>query len=327
MIQVFEWWRHQANYVATEQDYTGFISICGHARMPEEAQKLFNEMIRLDLRPTVATYSCLLQGCAEVGDFDRANEILAEMKEVGVKPNTITYTGLLYAYGKQGYYGEMAKIFNSMKTYEASQPHCAPTTVTYSALIQCFAKGGLFTRMEKALKEMLSKNLDPDAAAVNAMIQAYAEAGLVKDMERAYSLVRPYKVKVWVETVRAVALAYIHRSYFYQLGTFARYHNRRRVTLDKLIENLLLLSHAANFSMRGLADEYVRLKDTGFEGDITSFNIRALAFSKMQVCLLCPFFHRRDSSSRRPLLSLSVNSSCFFWKETIRLFIKFCLGF
>ncbi|CAM6105230.1 unnamed protein product [Calypogeia fissa] len=282
-LLVFEWWKRQEGYVARERDFIGFISICGHAGMPEEAQKLFNEMIRLGLSPTVATYSSLLQGFAEVGDFDRAKEILMEMRRVGLKPNSITYTGLLYAYGKQGHYSEMAKIFNSMKTYESSQLDCAPTSVTYSALLQCFAKGGLFARMENALKEMISRNYDPDGAAINAMIQGYAQVGLLKDMERAYSMVRPYKVMVRVDTIRAVALAYIRKSYFYQLGTFARYHNRRRVSVDKLIENLLLLSHAANFSMRGLAEEYVRLKETGFEGDITSFNIRALAFSKMQM--------------------------------------------
>jgi pentatricopeptide repeat protein len=310
LIQVFEWRRRQADYFPTKEDFIYFISICSHAQMPQEAQKLFDQMTSSGFEPTVATYSSLLQGFAEVGDFVKVNDILVEMRKDGLEPNAITYTGLLYAYGKQGHYSEMANVFNNMKTYAASQSDCAPTSVTYSALLQCFAKGGLFARMEKALKEMTAKGLHPDGLAVNSMILGYAEAGLVKDMERAYSLVRPYKVKVRPETIRAVALAYIRKSYFYQLGTFARYHTRRRVSLDKLIENLLLLSHAANFSMRRLAEEYVRLKETGFEGNITSFNIRALAFSKMQVSF-CFESQKKNVISKAELVIPFVNCTSY----------------
>ncbi|BBN00143.1 protein MpPPR_6 [Marchantia polymorpha subsp. ruderalis] len=283
VLLVFEWWKRQDNYTPRELHYARFIRMCGHAKLVDRAQKLFDEMVSVGIEPTVGTYSCLLQGYAEAGLFHEAKQILEAMLEAGLKPNAVTYTGLLHAYGKHGLYNEMAKVFNDMKTYQATQPDCAPTAVTYSVVVQCYGKGGLFARMEKAFKEMIAKGFAPDAVSVNTLVQAYAESGLLKEMERAYSLIKLYRVGIKVETVRAVALAYIRKSYFYQLGSFVRHVKRNRTNMGNLLENLLLLSQAANFSMRGLAREYILLKDAGFRGDITSFNIRALAFSKMKM--------------------------------------------
>ncbi|KAL3684815.1 hypothetical protein R1sor_002837 [Riccia sorocarpa] len=283
ILLVFEWWKQQANYTPRELHYVRFMRMCGYAHMVDECKELFDEMVSVGIQPTVGTYSCLLQCYAEAGLFDKAEETLDIMIEAGLKPNAVTYTGLLHAYGKHGRYNEMAKVFNDMKTYQTSQPDCAPTAVTYSVVVQCYAKGGLFRRMERVFQEMISKNISPDSLSVNASVQAYAEAGLLKEMERAYSLVKFYRVAIKLETVRAVALAYIRKSYFYQLGNFVRHVKRHRVNMGNLLENLLLLSHAANFQMRGLAREYIILKESGFAGDITSFNIRALAFSQAKM--------------------------------------------
>ncbi|KAL2653065.1 hypothetical protein R1flu_021193 [Riccia fluitans] len=283
VLLVFEWWKQQANYTPRELHYVRFMRMCGYAHLVDRCKELFDEMVSVGIQPTVGTYTCLLQCYAEAGLFDKAEETLDLMLEAGLKPNAVTYTGLLHAYGKHGRYNEMAKVFNDMKTYQTSQPDCAPTAVTYSVVVQCYARGGLFRRMERVFQEMVSKNLSPDALSVNASVQAYAEAGLLKEMERTYSLIKMYRVGIKLETVRAVASAYIRKSYFYQLGNFVRHVKRNRLNMGNLLENLLLLSHAANFQMRGLAREYIILKESGFDGDITSFNIRALAFSQAKM--------------------------------------------
>jgi pentatricopeptide repeat protein len=62
--------------------------------MPTEARALFVQICDLGLRPSVATYTCLLQSYAERGQFEEAELILRDMVLSGdAKPNTITYTG------------------------------------------------------------------------------------------------------------------------------------------------------------------------------------------------------------------------------------------
>lgn len=62
--------------------------------MPTEARTLFIEMCELGLRPSVVTYTYLLQGYAERGEFEEAEQILRDMILSGdAKPNTTTYAG------------------------------------------------------------------------------------------------------------------------------------------------------------------------------------------------------------------------------------------
>lgn len=94
---MFEWWKLREGYRARELHYTKFMRMLGSAHMPKEAQHLFDEMCGLGIRPSVATYTCLLQCYAECGYFQRAEEVLKEMVLSGdAKPNTVTYTGPLH---------------------------------------------------------------------------------------------------------------------------------------------------------------------------------------------------------------------------------------
>lgn len=93
-IQVFKWWKQQDGYRRCELHYTKFIRMLGQAQMPTEARALFIEMCELGLRPSVVTYTCLLQSYAERGQFEEAELILRDMiLSEDAKPNTVTYTG------------------------------------------------------------------------------------------------------------------------------------------------------------------------------------------------------------------------------------------
>jgi pentatricopeptide repeat protein len=92
--QMFEWWKQQDGYGPCELHYTKFIRMLGQAHMPVEARALFVEMCGLGLRPSVVTYTCLLQSYAERGQFEEAELLLKDMILSGdAKPNAVTYTG------------------------------------------------------------------------------------------------------------------------------------------------------------------------------------------------------------------------------------------
>uniref|UniRef100_A0A0A0LMJ8 Pentatricopeptide repeat-containing protein n=2 Tax=Cucumis sativus TaxID=3659 RepID=A0A0A0LMJ8_CUCSA len=80
-----------------------------------------------------------------------------------------------------------------------------------------------------------------------------------------------------------MAFAYIRKRKFYRLGEFLRDVGLGRKNVGNLLWNLLLLSYAANFKMKSLQREFLQMVDAGFNPDLTTFNIRALAFSRMDL--------------------------------------------
>eukprot|EP00249_Psilotum_nudum_P022097 c28370_g1_i1 orf=294-1385(-) len=250
----------------------------GKAQRPDIAQFYFDEMKAVGILPSVATWSALLQGYAECGIFDKAEKILKHMVVIGTKPNTVTYSGLIHAYGKWGHYDDMARIFNNMKTVG-----CLPDIRTYSSLIQAYARGGLFRRMESSWREMLSRGWKPDSASINSIIQAYASSGTVREIQQSCTLLQNYRIFANKESIRAIAMAYIRHSKFYQLRQFVKDIGLNRKDVGNLLWNLLLLSYAANFQMRNLQREFQVMVDSGFYPDLTTFNIRAIGFSRLQM--------------------------------------------
>ncbi|KAJ6673112.1 hypothetical protein OIU85_012144 [Salix viminalis] len=116
----------------------------------------------------------------------------------------------------------------------------------YSLAISCFGKGGQLELMEDTLKKMVSKGFWVDSATGNAFVVYYSLHGSLAEMEAAYDRLK-------------------------------------RKNLGNLIWNLLLLSYSANFKMKTLQREFLKMMEAGFHPDLTTFNIRALAFSRMSL--------------------------------------------
>lgn len=277
-LQAFDWWKAQEKYRPREQHYTTFIRMLGIAKRPDISQQLFDEMKALGLQPGLVTYAALLQSYAESGFFDRAQELLRHMFESSIRPNAATYNGLIHAYGKQGHYDDMNRIFNNMKRWG-----CPPDFQTYSCMIVAYAKAGLFRRMERMWREMDFNGWKPDYATINAIIQGYAAHGLVKQMHGSYLYVKDYRVLVSRSTIIAMATVYIRSSKFHQLRLFLKDIGLKRNNVGNLLWNLLLLSFAANFQMKNLQRGFQEMEVAGFSYDITTFNIRSLGFSRMQM--------------------------------------------
>lgn len=84
----------------------------GQARMPTEARALFIEMCGVGIRPSVVTYTCLLQSYAERGQFEEAELILEDMILSGdAKPNAVTYTGGSIFRSVSGLYWKLLIVF------------------------------------------------------------------------------------------------------------------------------------------------------------------------------------------------------------------------
>jgi len=76
-----------------------------------------------------------------------------------------------------------------------------------------------------------------------------------------------------------------------------------------LLWNLYLLSFAANFKMKSLQRAFLEMKTAGFRPDLTTFNIRAAAFSKM--CMFWDLHLSADHMRRDGVAPDLVTHGCF----------------
>lgn len=171
----------------------------------------------------------------------------------------------------------MWRTFNTMRTVGIPPDEC-----TYRTLVKAYARGGLFNRMHKTVREMTSNDIYPDSATMNAVVLSYAEAGLVEEMEKYYQIMREYGFNGHYPTIKAMVTTYARKSLFFQLGQFVKSVGMKRQTMGNFLWNSLLLSYAANFAMNHLEEQFENMKHAGFTPDITTYNIMALAYGRMQ---------------------------------------------
>ena len=61
-------------------------SVCQKSSDSERAWALLDQMRRLQITPTISTYSALIAACVQAKDVYRAHSILEEMKTDGLQP-------------------------------------------------------------------------------------------------------------------------------------------------------------------------------------------------------------------------------------------------
>ncbi|WVY92336.1 hypothetical protein V8G54_031424 [Vigna mungo] len=135
--------------------------------------------------------------------------------------------------------------------------------------------------MEDMAKEMASRGVHISSKTANAFVLYYSIFGSLKDMENAYGRLKKSRFTIEREVIRAMASAYTRDRQFFEMGEFLRDVGLGRKDVGNLLWNLMLLSYAANFKMKSLQKEFLQMVESGFRPDITTFNIRALAFSRM----------------------------------------------
>ncbi|KAL1195392.1 Pentatricopeptide repeat-containing protein [Cardamine amara subsp. amara] len=257
-------------------DYAPLIQTLSKRRLPDIAHEIFIQTKSNNLLPNYRTLSALLLCFAENGFVLQASIILNEMLNSSFIPDLFVISKLISAYEKVGCFDEIAKI-----TKEIGARHCKLVPVVYSLAVSCFGKNGQLKLMENTLEELDSKGMLLDSSTVKAIVRYYSVFGSLEKMEQAYGRVKKFGIVIDEEEIRAVLIAYLKQRKFYRMREFLSDVGLCRRNLGNLLWNSVLLSYAADFKMKSLQREFIRLLDTGFSPDVTSFNIRALAFSRM----------------------------------------------
>ncbi|KAA8522677.1 hypothetical protein F0562_009161 [Nyssa sinensis] len=254
------------------------IRILSRKKLPRVAQELLLEMKSEGYLLDNSTLSAMMLCYAENSFYAEAEAIWDEILNHSLVPDIQIVSELIDAYGRLEHFDKVTRILNQVSSRDFNL-----LPEIYALAISCFGKRGKLEMMENTLKEMVSRGFSVDSATGNAFIIYYSVFGSLTQMEAAYGRLKRSRILIEREGIRAMSFAYMKEKKFYNLGEFLRDVGLGRRNVGNLLWNLLLLSYAANFKMKSLQREFLRMVEAGFHPDLTTFNIRALAFSRMSL--------------------------------------------
>ncbi|KAK8660189.1 hypothetical protein V6N13_051123 [Hibiscus sabdariffa] len=274
-------WKREGRILRKDKlvDCASLVQTLARKRMPHVAHQLLLELNSQGLTPDSDTLSALLLCYADNGLFPQAQAIWEEMLNTSsFMPAIPLISKFMDAYGKMGHFHLVQKILDQIILHRFNL-----LPQVYPVAISCFGKHGQLDLMENTLKEMVLKGFPIDSATGNAFIRHYSIFGSLTKLEAAYARLKRSRHLIDEEGIRAMSFAYIKERKLYKLGEFLDGVGLGRTDLGNLLWNLLLLSYAANFKMKTLQRQFLKMLDSGFLPDLTTFNIRALAFSRMSM--------------------------------------------
>lgn len=242
---------------------------------------------------------------AEAGDFARAQSIWAQLLHGSTAPCLASAAPRLFpAYARLRRFDEILLAVRELSARDPAAAHGL-----YPLAVSCFGATGELVLMEDAVQEMARLGLRVDSATGNAFVQHYAASGTVPQMEAAYRRLKRSGLLISADAIRAVASAYISQRKFYKLGEFVNDVGLGRRNAGNLLWNLYLLSFAANFKMKSLQRAFLEMVAAGVRPDLTTFNIRAAAFSKM--CMFWDLHLSAEHMRRDGVAPDLVTHGCF----------------
>ncbi|KAL3369017.1 hypothetical protein AABB24_009692 [Solanum stoloniferum] len=259
-------------------DCASLIQGLSRKKLPVAAERLVLEMKSEGFVPDSSTLSALMLCYANNGLFCKALAAWDEIMNSSFLPDVHVIAELIDIYGCKGYLDVAVRILHQIQLKDSNL-----LRDVYAQAISRFGKKGQLELMEVMLKEMVSMGFPVDSTTGNAYVIYYSNFGTLSEMEVAYGRLKMSRILIEEEAIRSISLAYLKKEKFYSLGQFVRDVGLCRRNVGNLLWNLLLLSYAANFKMKSLQREFVRMVESGFFPDLNTFNIRALAFSKMSL--------------------------------------------
>lgn len=153
--------------------------LAGYAGMKQcdETLRLFDQMLRLQLRPDSVALVSALSACAQLGDLARGRHILDHIQRNGIRLNSYLTTGLVDFYAKCGCIEMARQVFDSSTS---------KNLFTWNALLVGLAMHGCGQLCLDYFARMVQVGVQPDGVSLLGVLVACSHVGLVDEAQRLF---------------------------------------------------------------------------------------------------------------------------------------------
>jgi len=152
------------------------IKACGALGRPEQALKMWRDMLARDMLPNNITLGCVIDALVEGRRVDEALALFQEWKGK-VKCDTITYSTLIKGFAAVKDADRALALFGDMKAVGIPLNH-----VVYTSVIAACARSGHIKRAEAVLADMEAAGIPANAITFSVLIRGHCVCG---DLEAA----------------------------------------------------------------------------------------------------------------------------------------------
>ncbi|XP_038900116.1 pentatricopeptide repeat-containing protein At5g11310, mitochondrial-like [Benincasa hispida] len=152
------------------------------SRKLKHAERLWFEMKKNKISPTVVTYGTLIEGYCRMHRVERAIELVDEMRGEGIEPNAIIYNPIVDALGEAGRFKEALGMMERFMVLEQG-----PTISTYNSLVKGYCKTGDLSGASKILKSMISRGFTPTPTTYNYFFRFFSKHGKIEEGMNLYN--------------------------------------------------------------------------------------------------------------------------------------------
>lgn len=172
----------EPSWVPSIRVYNILLNGWFRTRKLKQAERLWMEMKKENVKPSVVTYGTLVEGYCRMRRVEMAIELVKEMKREGYEPNVIVYNPIVDALGEAKRFKE---ALGMLERFLVSDP--GPTISTYNSLVKGFCKAGDLVGASKILKMMISRGCVPTPTTYNYFFRYFSKFGKIEEGMNLYN--------------------------------------------------------------------------------------------------------------------------------------------
>ncbi|KAG6552464.1 hypothetical protein Mapa_005884 [Marchantia paleacea] len=192
----FMWAREKSTARFSLRAYAVLLECLGRAKKLELVQQAMKLIVEDGHRKSSWPYNIVLKCFAD--DVDTALHFWGLMKEVECRPTVVTYTRLIDILARQGRIEAASEIFKEML-----QAGCPPNITTYNVLIHAFGAAGQPEAALDLFDKLAELGCKPNYSTFNTLIAMHVKAGNTEAAFKYYNMLKGMGASVRENTDQA----------------------------------------------------------------------------------------------------------------------------